>query len=225
MSLGKIDPRQRDVLRLHGWLLMAWACAVGLICSAVLLHVFRVQSMALRYAIGAGSVYFLGFVLGGWWYAKWWNAQRQQAAEMPQHASAKDQLAYQQEQEAIGKKFSAFEWVGDLGSGLGEDPLSAILAVFVLIGVVLVAVLLLGYLPLILTDVLAGYLAEIVLEFVIGAVLVRQVLRPRGLDGYWTFMLKKTWVWGLLMMVVFGGLGFAVQRTFPDALTLLQALR
>ncbi len=204
---------------------MAWACAVGLICSAVLLHIFQVQSMAVRYAIGAGSVYFVGFVLGGWWYARWWNAQMQQTTERPQHASMDDQLEYQQEQEAIGKKFSALDWVGDLGSGLGDDPLSAILAVFVLIGVLLLAGLLLGYLPIIVTDVLAGYLAEIVLEFVIGAVLVRRVLKPRALDGYWAFMLHKTWLWGVFMTVVFGVFGFAVQRAFPDAVTLLQAIR
>lgn len=225
MSLGKIHPQQRGVLRLHGWLLMAWACAVGVGSSALLLHVFHLQSMAVRYTLGAGAVYFVGFVWGGWWYARWWNAQRQHAAELPQHASVEDELAYQQEQEAMGKKFSAFDWVGNLGSGLGDDPLSALLAIFVLIGVLLIGVLLAGYLPIIVTDVLAGYLAEIVLEFVIGAVLLRRVLKPRALHGYWAFMLKKTWLWGLFMMGVFGILGYSVQSTFPDALTLLQALR
>lgn len=224
MSLANIDPRQRGLLRLHGWLLMGWACAVGLGASALMLHVFQLHSMAVRYTIGAGAVYFLGFVWGGWWYAKWWNGQRQLAVTVPQHASATDQVAYHQGQEAIRKKFSFFDGL-DWGIGGGDDPLSALIAIIVLILGVAFILLFLGYLPLLATDLFAGYMAEIVLEFVIGGLLVRRILKPRPLDDYWSFMVKKTWMAGFLLMLVFGVVGYVVQSANPDAVTLLQLLR
>lgn len=210
---------------MHGWLLMAWAGGVGLATSAVMLHLFQVHSMAIRYAVGAGTVYFLGFVWGGWWYAKWWNTQRHVATELPQHASVDDQVAYQEQEEAIRKKFSWFDGLGNLGGDWGDDPLSAIIGIFVVLCAALFLLLLLGYLPFMLTDLLAGYLAEIVLEFVIGGVLIRRILRPRALDDYWRFIVGKTWLFGLLMMLAFGAVGYTVQSVNPQAHTLLQAFR
>lgn len=195
-----------------------------------MLHILGIHSMAQRYAIGAGAVYFLGFVVGGWWYARWWNAQRQCASEMPMHATPEDQLKYQQEDEGIRKKFSKFQWMGDgldIGVESGDDPLSALIGIVVLIffGVFILLFLLmfLGYLPYFATDLLAGYLAEILLEFVIGGLLVRRVLLPRSLDSYWRYVVKKTWLYGAFTVTVFGAVGHVIQQLRPDALTLLQA--
>lgn len=221
MSIAQIAPHSRGVLRLHGWLLMAWAASVGVATSALLLHAGAVHSLALRYTLGAGAVYFIGFVLGGWWYAKWWNARRGLTTDMPQHANTAEVLEYQQAEEAARKKFEWFDWLGDFGS-LGDDPLSAVLAVFMLLGVVIVLALLMGYLPVIATDAFASFLAEVVLEFVIGAVIARRVLKPRALDAYWSIMLRKTWLVGLLLMLVCGAVGYGIQTLFPDALTLFQ---
>ena len=224
MSVGKVSPASRSVLRFHGWLLMAWVALVGLVTSAVLLHVFHVYSMALRYALGSAAIYFAGFVLGGWWYAHWWHTRKFAAThELPVHATPQEQLAYDSEQEKLQKRFSGFDLVGDLGGG--DDPISAILAIIGVIFVLVMLVFLAGYLPMIVTDLMAGYLAEIVLEFVIGAVIVRRVMRPKPLDGVLGHLLRNTWLAGLFMVVVFGALGFALQQMDPGAITLLQFFR
>lgn len=224
MSIAHIAPRSRGVLRLHGWLLMAWAVSVGFATSAALLHAGAVHSLALRYTLGAGAVYFLGFVLGGWWYAKWWNARRHLTTEMPQHANTAEVLEYQQTEEAARKKWEWFDWVGDFGS-LGDDPLSAVLAVLMLLGLGVILLVLMGYLPVIATDAFASFLAEVVLEFVIGAIIARRVLKPRVLEDYWSIMVRKTWWAGVLLMVVSGAVGYLIQSLNPDALTLFQAFR
>lgn len=224
MSIAHIAPGSRRVLRLHGWVLMVWAVSVGFATSAVLLHAGAVHSLALRYTLGAGAVYFLGFVLGGWWYAKWWNARRHFVTEMPQHASTAEVLEYQQTEEAARKKFEWFDWLGDFGS-LGDDPLSAVLAVLMLLGLAIILLLLMGYLPVIATDAFASFLAEVVLEFVIGAIIARRIFKPRVLADYWGIMLRKTWLAGVLLMVVSGAVGYVIQALNPDALTLFQVFR
>ena len=223
MSIGKIAPPSRGLLRLHGWLLVFWVVGVGVLTSATLLHLFNVHSMAVRYAVGAAAVYFLGFVLAGWWYAKWWNlCKAELTKDLPVHATVQEQLDYDQAQEKIRKKM---EFPDLLSGASGDDPLSFLLA---MIGILILLVALLffaGYLPLVATDAFAGYLAEIVLEFVIGGFVMRRVLKPRLLDDYWRIMIGKTWLAGLLVIVVFGSLGFALQQANPKAKTLLQVLR
>ncbi len=209
---------------MHGWLLMAWAASVGFATSALLLHAGAVHSLSLRYSVGAGAVYFAGFVFGGWWYAKWWNVRHGLTVEMPQHANASEVLAYQQSEEAMQKKFEWFNWMGSFGAG-GDDPLSALLAILMLLGLAVLALLFLGYFPIIATDAFASFLAEVVLEFVIGGVVVRRVLKPRSIDQYWGFMFGKTWVAGLLLMAVGGAVGYVIQGMNPDALTIFQAFR
>lgn len=223
MTLSKIDPRYRSTLRLHGWLLILWASAVGFLTSTLLLHVFMVRSMGVRYAVGAASVYFIGFVIGGKWYANWWNEKRHSVAGLPRHASPEDQVQYDQKEMAIRKKFEKFDWLGDI-SGLGDDPLSALIAIIWLVGVAFFVLLLLGYLPYFATDLIAGYMAEIVLEFVIGGLLMRRVLKPRAMDDYWGFIVGKTWLAGVLMIVVFGSVGFLIQNAYPDMKTIFQLL-
>lgn len=225
MSIAHIAARSRGILRLHGWLLMAWAAAVGLASSAVLLHGVGVHSLAVRYAVGAGAIYFLGFVAGGWVYARWWNRSQEAARAELQHADAVDFLAYGQQEERIRKRFQWGDGV-DLGGGWsGDDPLSAILAVLVLVMLAALALLALGHFPLLATEALAGFLAEVVLEFVIGAVIARRVLKPRSLDDYWVVMLRKTGLAGLALVIAAGFTGWLLQTLQPEAATLFQVFR
>ena len=225
MSLGKIAPVSRNTLRLHGWFLVAWIAAIGLTSSLLLLHGFHIHSMAVRYSLGAAAVYFLGFVVGGWWYANWWNDRKATTVrEMPVHASTEEQREYEQEQERIRKKVDGFSWIGDFGVG-GDDVISVFLGIVFLLVFFLLALLLAGYLPMLLTDMMAGYLAEIVLEFVIGAVIYRRVLKPQPVDGYWTFALRKTMLAGVFMVVLFGVFGYGLQQINPQAQTFVQVFR
>ena len=225
MSIAHIAARSRGILRLHGWLLMAWAAVVGLASSAVLLHGVGVHSLAVRYAVGAGAIYFLGFVAGGWVYARWWNRSQDAARAELQHADAADFLAYAQQEERIRKRFQWGDGV-DLGGGWsGDDPLSAILAVLVFVVLAALALLALGHFPLLATEALAGFLAEVVLEFVIGAVIARQVLKPRSLDDYWVVMLRKTWPAGLALVIAAGLTGWLLQTLQPEAATVFQVFR
>jgi hypothetical protein len=111
------------------------------------------------------------------------------------------------------------------GGWSGDDPLSAVLAVLVLVLLVALALLALGHLPLLATEMLASFLAEVVLEFVIGAVIARRVLKPRSLDDYWAVMLRKTWLAGLALVIAAGFTGWLLQTLQPDAATLFQVFR
>jgi hypothetical protein len=81
------------------------------------------------------------------------------------------------------------------------------------------------YLPLIGVEIFTGYVAEVVLEFVIGASIVQKIMKPRALDDYWTVMVKKTWITGCLLVAAAGGVGFLIQYWKPGAETVFQALR
>lgn len=83
----------------------------------------------------------------------------------------------------------------------------------------------LGYFPLFATEALAGFLAEVVLEFVIGAVIARRVLAPRSLDDYWEVMLRKTGLAGLALVIAAAFVGWLLQTLQPEAITLLQVFR
>ena len=142
-----------------------------------------------------------------------------------QHADAVDFLAYGQQEERIRKRFQWGDGV-DLGGGWsGDDPLSAILAVLVLVMLAALALLALGHFPLLATEALAGFLAEVVLEFVIGAVIARRVLKPRSLDDYWVVMLRKTGLAGLALVIAAGFTGWLLQTLQPEAATLFQVFR
>lgn len=213
-------------MRLHGWLLAAWALSVGVLANAALLHLMHVHSMAARYAIGMGTMYLLGFVLGGYWYLKWWYARKQSAAvELPAHASPDDQLAYEREREKFNKKLSKFEWLGDFGNvPIGEDPLSALLGILILAVFFVFVLFLLGHFPLIATEALAGHAAEIVLEFIIGGVALRKLSQPMTEDDYWGVTLRRSLPSGLFLIAAAALFGWAVQQHNPEASTLLQAL-
>lgn len=211
MTLGKIHPQSRGVLRLHGWLLMLWALAVGGGVNWLLREVLHLSAFSVRYALNAGAIYFVGFVVGGWYYLRWWNAQPPTHSDRPVHATPADELAYQVQEQAREKKLSwlrNFDGLSDFGLGDGCDPLSFLLLMVVVLLLAVGLLVFLGYLPLFLTEALGGYLAEIVLEFVIGAVLLRRVVQPRPEDDYWGFAVRKTWIYGVLFVVVAAVLGW-----------------
>jgi hypothetical protein len=203
---------------------MGWALSIGLCVSWLLLSVLGVGSMAIRYASSAAAIYFLGFVWGGWRYLLWWNSQARFPANFLDHATPQEELAYQQEVDEVRKKFKWMErWV-DFG-GLGDDPLSAVLGIFMLVVSVIALAVIVGYLPYLMTEALAAYLAEVVLEFVLGAMVLRHVLKPRAAHEYWRFMFKRTWLAGLLLIAIAAGLGWIIQDVNPEAKTLFQAFR
>lgn len=223
MAIDRIRPAGRSTLRWHGAALATWALVVGLLVDLLLLHGLHVHTMALRYAAGAGAMYFFGFLLGGWWYALWCARRDRRIEAFLQHATPAERADY-----AAGrkKKSEYGEWLDGLPDlGAMDDPVSIVLG---LIGLALAAVglfLLASWLPLLAADALAGYLAEIVLEFVIGAAFYRHVAKPRPLDAYWGFMLRRTGLVGLLVIVLAGAAGHVVQGFTPDARTLGQVLR
>lgn len=211
--------------RLHGWLLMAWALCVGVSSSAVLLHLFGVHSLALRYAFGAAAIYFVGFLGGGWVYAKLWNKQRGYSNDIPDHAKLEDVIAYQQYEERMAKRFNKFEWLGWASFGDGADPLSVLLALVWVVIALVCLILFMGYIPFLATEFLAGFLAEVVLEFVIGAVIARRVLRPRNINAYWSVTLRGTWVVGVLLVTLSLMLGWGLQYLAPDAINIFQVFK
>ncbi len=207
MTLAKIHPASRRLLRLHGWLLMGWAVFVGYATQLLMVHVLHVQLYGVRYAVGAGAVYFVGFVGGGWYYLRWWNARPATDTDRPTHAQPADEQAYLEEEKAVQKKFEWMNGLGDWGGG-GDDPLSALLAIITLLLLVVALAFFAGYFPWFATEALGGYLAEIVLEFVIGAVLLRRVVQPRPADDYWQFIVRKTWLGGFVWVALACIVGF-----------------
>lgn len=224
MGLGRIAPYQRGRFRWHALGLGLWVSVVGAL-STVLLYHAGVHSLSARYALSALAIYGVGFLLGGWVYARWW-AER--VADEPVHeATPGEEAGYEQ---ASRSRFEGFDGLGDFGFSGGDDPLSAILGVIGLILLSLAVLYLLGLLPFMLTDVLAGFLAEVVLECVAGAVVVRRMARrygvnPRyGFADYWPHMLSKTiWV-GLIFVLAAWVVGWCLHAMSPQAQTLWQAL-
>lgn len=219
MSLEFIGDSDRNRLRVHRALLMVWSALVGSASSAVLLYVFRVHSMALRYAVAAAAVYFLGFLGGARFYAASWRQGEE--GPRPAHASPEEQNAYRQEWHAqlINPylKLRPRGWVWWIG-----DFLTGYFFLFLMLGLIY---FLLIYLPLLGVEVFTGYVAEVVVEFVIGASIIQKIMKPRALDEYWPVMVKKTWITGCLLVAAAGAAGFLIQYWRPGAETVFQALR
>lgn len=224
MALDDIRPSGQRALRWHGVALAAWVLAVGVTVNLGLLHGLHLHAMAPRYAAGAGGMYFFGFLFGGWWYARWCAACDRRTEEFLQHATPAERLAGTKVRKKKSEDKSGWwDCLPDLG-GWGDDPISAILGFLALLLTLVAVVVLISWVPVMAMDVLAGYLAEIVLEFVIGASIYRHVKKPQSLDAYWGFMVRRTWVAGLLAVVLAGATGYAVQHLVPEARTLGEAL-
>jgi hypothetical protein len=227
MSLEFIGESDRNRLRVHGALLLLWSVLVGIASSAVLLHVFQVHSMAVRYALGAAAVYFLGFLGGGWCYAAWWNQLRDRKRPLPTHAAPNEQKSHE-ELRAQRRKSLSSHLLLELNGVIGGlvNLLAHLFTWFLLIALVVASFhYLLRYFPVVAVDTVAGYLADVVLEFVIGASVIQKIMKPRALDEYWPVMIKKTWITGCLLVAAAGVTGFLIQYWKPGAETVFQALR
>lgn len=221
MSLEFIGASDRNRLRVHATLLLLWSALVGSASSTILLQVFQVHSMAIRYAVGAAVVYFLGFLGGGWCYAAWWNQGQDRKSPLPKHASPEEQKEYQQEWHAqLINPYLSF-WKGDWVSSI-LNLLTGTFFALLILGVIYFFLL---YLPLLGVEIFTGYVAEVVLEFVIGASIIQRIVKPRALDDYWPVMVKKTWITGCLLVAAAGATGFLIQYWKPGAETVFQALR
>ena len=229
MSLERIAGPDRNRLRLHGVLLLLWSALLGVASSAMLLRVFEVHSMAIRYAVGAAVIYFLGFLGGGWCYAAWWNQRQGRVSSLLVHASPEEQASYQELRALLRKPF-----VNPLPKGVGRfletfDYIFLEHFGFVLfLAYALIVTLIyfsLIYFPVIGIETMGGYLAELVLDFVVGASIIQRIVKPRALDDYWPVMVKKTWITGCLLVAAAGATGFVIQYWKPGAETVFQALR
>jgi len=228
MSLERIAVPGRNRLRLHATLLLLWSVLVGIASSAVLLHLFQVYSMAVRYAVGAAAMHFLGFLGGGWCYAAWWNQSRERAGLLATHASQEEQVSYQELRALLRKPLvnplpNGLKWFLEIFDYVLLERVGLVLFLAYALIVTLIYLFLI-YLPVIGVETFAGYLAEVVLEFVIGASIVRKILKPRALDEYWPVMVKKTWITGCLLVAAAGATGFLIQHLHPGAETIFQAL-
>jgi hypothetical protein len=220
MSLERIGDSDRNRLRVHGALLLIWSALVGSASSALLLHVFQVHSMAVRYSVGAAAVYFLGFLVGARFYAASWRQEDKRP--LPAHASLEEQKEYQQIWHSQLVDPYLYLWKGE--GGWVSSILSLITGTFIALFLLGVIYFFLLYLPMLGVEVFTGYVAEVVLEFVIGASIVQKIMKPRALDDYWPVMVKKTWITGCLLVAAAGGMGFLVQTLRPGAETIFQAL-
>ncbi|MGA0572989.1 hypothetical protein ACO2Q9_19910 [Variovorax sp. VNK109] len=220
MSLGKIAPMHRSVVRWHGWLLAAWVFAVGWLASWALLRL-GVESPMWRWPLAMLVMYGLGFIGGCYFYVRW-QQDAAQTGQAPARADRADEEDYDEEDRTKKRRM---EWLADavnLGS-LAElfPPLLIVVAPLIVVALILLVVML----PWLVSEMLAGFLAELILEFVIGAAVMRRVLRPRPLDDSPSAVAARTWWLGLLAVVIAAGLGYAAHRLAPEAVTLGQLLR
>lgn len=219
LGLGRIAPQQRGLFRWHGWALGLWLGVVGA-GSTLLLYRAGVHALSTRYALSAMAIYGVGFLLAGWVYARWW------AARVPHvevdAATPTEETAYS---DAAQERTKPIRWLeGWNFSSAGDDWLSVLFTVIGLLLLAIVALWFLGLMPVVLTDLLAGFLAEVVLECVAGAVVVRRMARGYGHADYWPHMLRKTiWV-GLCFVLAAWVMGWCLHAVSPEAQTLGQAL-
>ena len=240
MSLAVIARPQHRTLRRQTRLLMLWACVVGLATSALLLHRYAVQSMAMRYAVSACAMYFAGFMAGGYAYLRWWAAQTPTDAHFPAAAQPSDVDLYREE--VANRRdhwFSISRWWnrGDDDSvrddaerrkqTLLERFLTWILELF--IGLILsilatLAGLVFGYLPLLLAEALAGFLAVVVVKFVVESQAMPHFWAAPELGGYWQFVVGKTGTLALFGIAVAGAAGYWLEVSNPAATDLVDVM-
>jgi hypothetical protein len=221
MSLRDLNPRTRARLRFHGWLLTLWCLALGLLTSWWLLRVLHLRAPAARYAISAVVMYAFGLVVGARYWLGRFSASVREEAGVLGRADAGERASFDaaqrtasRERERIGKKF---EWGFDLLDLGGLDELAGLLLIPALVMLVLGVLMLTGTLPVILADGVAGLLAEMALQFVFSALLVRGALRPGQRDDPFLHIVGKTWIAGLLLVVASAGAGALLTRLEPGA--------
>jgi hypothetical protein len=82
-----------------------------------------------------------------------------------------------------------------------------------------------GLLPVALTETLGGFVAELVLEFVIGTVAFRRVLRRAPVEELADRLVRRTWGYGVLAVAIAAVAGALAWNIDPSAVTLGQVFR
>jgi hypothetical protein len=225
MSLRELNVRTRRRLRLHGWLLTLWCVALGMATSWFLLRVLYLRAPAARYAISGVLMYSLGLVVGTrFWLARFAASVREEAGQLGT-ASRSERVGFDDEHredktrtgKRIGKQFDWGLNLIDVSDLFSFDELSIFLLVPALILIALAALALCGVLPVMLADGVAALLAEMAVQFVFGALLVRGVMRPQKHDEAFLHIVGKTWIVGLLLALVSAAAGWFLVLLDPGA--------
>ena len=226
MSLRDLNAHTRRRLRRHAWLLTAWCVALGFATSWILLHVFGLRQPAARYGIAAIVMYLLGLVVGARiWLVHFTQSVRRERGLLGT-ARPEDVAAFEQENrdrarsgERARNSFDLAEGLGYVAEWFSLGEAAALLIVPALLFLLLGALLLAGFVPMLLMDGVAGLLAEVAVQFVFGALIARRVMRPKPHDAAFMTIVAKTWLIGLVLVVASIGAGWLLVAIHPGAAT------
>jgi hypothetical protein len=222
MSLNALHLRTRRRLRWHGWVLTLWCLAVGVASSWVLLHLFDVTLPAARYAMSAVLMYALGLVFGVQVWLRHFAASVRDDPSLAERVAPTPPV---QRSEAAQKSFDWSDILGSAADLLSFDEAGLLLLIPALVLLLVGLLFAGGLLPVMLVDGLAGLLAEVAVQFVFGTLIARRVLRPASNDDAFLHILGKTWLIGLLLVLVSGVLGWALRAWEPGLVSIGQLLR
>ncbi len=224
MSLRELNARTRRRLRFHGWVLTLWCLAVGGITNWLLLRRLDVSTPAVRYAMSAVVMYSVGLVFGVRVWLRHFAASARDEAELREPATTAERIAFDREREDRGKVAGkSFDWGDVLGTAadlFSFDEAALLLLIPALLLLLFGLLMLTGLLPVMLVDGLAGLLAEVAVQFVFGALIARRLLRPRSQDDAFLHIVGKTWIAGLLLVLVSAVLGGCLRYLQPSAVSI-----
>jgi hypothetical protein len=232
MTLRDLNAQTRRRLRRHAWLLTLWCLAVGLATSLLLLHVFAVRLPAARYGIVAIVMYSLGLVVGARVWLVHFSRSVQSEATLRARATPDEIAEFDNEratkEQQARRPSGGFQWL-DLLSGVGDfisfDEASALLIVPAVIVAIVGALLLTGVIPALVMDGVTGLLAEVAVQFVFGALIARRVIGPVSHDAAFMTIVGRTWLAGLVFVVVSLAAGYVLQQLNPGGATIADLFR
>jgi hypothetical protein len=225
MSLRELNPRTRRRLRFHGWLLTLWCVLLGVAASWFLLRVMHLRQPAARYAISAIVMYSCGLLLGVRYWLGHFAASVRAEAGLLGTADALDRASFEgerredfaQTRRAIGEKFDWGFGIIDVADLLSFSELSVFLLIPAVILIAIGVLMLVGYAPMLMIDGLAALLAEMAVQFIFGALIARRTMRVTSRDDPFLHIVGKTWLAGLLLVVVSAGAGWLLTWIEPGA--------
>jgi hypothetical protein len=236
MSLRDLSPGTRRRLHFHGWVLTAWCVLVGSTASWILLHGLGLRAPAARYAASAVVMYSVGLVLGARvWLAHFAATVREEPATLGL-ADAPARAAFDADQRSTAaasqglRKSPRSKWnwgsnLFDIADLFSLDELAVFLIVPALIVAALAGLTMLGAAPLWLADGMAALLAEIAVQFVFGALLVRGVMRPKPHDDAFLHIVGQTWIVGMLLVLASAVAGGLLMLAAPGAASIGELFR
>jgi hypothetical protein len=170
--LAKLSPRDRITMRVHGWLITIYALAIGYGANWLCLQVPMLQAKIWRWPITVGALYFVGFVLSFYIYVKWWQ-NRAAERDRIELATTLEVEEFVKRDEAVVKRFNYLGWLDGVEAlMMFFPPLGIIFLPFFIIALLYCAAIL----PFALTDLVANLLAELLIEFVLGLVVVNRAI-------------------------------------------------